>query len=107
MESFISGDGNSGLSARGRIDHTRWRLTSVPGPGVPLVLAGHGMLADVQRPERVHHDRQFVEVVHADGALRGTRLWPVGEPARMQADRSLLDAGAAARLVISAGVEEH
>ena len=64
-------------------------------------------LAQVQRAERVDHDGQLVEVLGADRPLGRAGLRAVGEAGRVQRDRALLDAGAAAGLVVAAGVEQH
>src|SRR5690606_36544520 len=78
-----------------------------PGPGVLLVLDRQRGLAQLEWPEGGDHDRQLVHEVEPARALRRAELGAVGEPARVQQDRALLDPGAAPRLVVAAGVEQH
>src|SRR6478672_13953161 len=72
-----------------------------PRPGVPAIVDRAAGLPQLQRPERVDHDRELVEVVDPDRALVGAGLRAVRVAAGVQRDRALADARALASLVVA------
>src|SRR6478735_7808966 len=79
--------------------------STAPAPGVRLVLAVGDGRAQQERPERVDHDGELIDLGDPDAAFVGAGLRAVDVAAGVQRHRTLADARAGTRRVVAAAVE--